>query len=368
MKVALVYDRVNKWGGAERVLLHLHEMFPTAPLYTSVYNPETATWAKVFPKVHTSFLQKIPFLKTHHELVPFLMPLAFSQFSFDKYDLVVSVTSEFAKNINTNGKTKHICYCLTPTRYLWSGYDEYFKNKIFKFIATPLVSYLRKVDIKAAGKPDEMIAISTEVQKRIKKYYKRNSEVVFPPVAFSSHRENSLLRDFVARSSFSLDEKSYFLIVSRLVPYKKVDLAIEAFNENGLPLVIVGTGSEKAKLKKMANKNIKFVGFVSEPKLKTYYKNSIALIFPQKEDFGLVAVEALSYGKPIIAYKAGGALDIVIENKNGIYFKRQDVKSLNAAIEKFFTMKFNNAIIATTACRFSGSSFRRKILKLKNGR
>lgn len=382
MKVALVYDRVNKWGGAERVLLHLHEMFPDAPLYTSVYNPDTAKWAKVFPKVHTSFLQKIPFFKTHHEMVPFLMPLAFSQFSLDEYDLVISVTSEFAKNINTSGKTKHVCYCLTPTRYLWSGYDEYFKNKIFKFIATPLVSYLRKVDIKAAGKPDEMIAISTEVQKRIKKYYKRSSEVVFPPVAFSSRRKNSLLRDFVApvkslrshgASSHSrllgAHRNKYFLLVSRLVPYKKVDLAVKAFNKNGHKLVIVGTGSEEEKLKKMASKNIKFAGFVSEKALKKYYKNCQALIFPQREDFGLVAVEALSHGKPVIAFKAGGALDIVQDNVNGIFFAKHTVASLNSAIKKLFTINFNDDIIASTARSFDSRHFKKKLLQvIRDGR
>ena len=179
-KVALVYDRVNKWGGAERVLLTLHEMFPEAPLYTSVYNPETAKWAEVFPKVYTSFLQNIPFAKTHHEWFALLMPLAFEQFNFSQYDLVISVTSEFAKNIITSVNTKYICYCLTPTRYLWSGYDVYFRNRYFKSIATPIINYLKKIDKLGAERPDVMVAISTEVQRRVKKYYGREAKIIFP--------------------------------------------------------------------------------------------------------------------------------------------------------------------------------------------
>src|SRR5258708_5823333 len=188
MKTAIVYDRVNKWRGAERVLLALHEIFPDASLYTSVYSKENASWAKVFPEIKTSFLQKIPFAKNNHEFLAPLMPFAFSSFNFDKYDLVISVTSEFAKNIQVkNGK--HICYCLTPTRYLWSGYEEYFKNKYLKLVTKPLVNYLRKMDKKAAKKPDVMIAISTEVKKRIKKYYRRDSRIIFPPVDIRSPKK-----------------------------------------------------------------------------------------------------------------------------------------------------------------------------------
>lgn len=180
MKTALVYDRVNKWGGAERVLLVLHEMFPDAPLYTSVYNPQNAQWAKVFPKVYTSFLQRVPFAKSHHEWFFSFMPLAFENFKFHEYDLVISVTSEFAKGIITSPKTKHICFCLTPTRYLWSGYDNYLRSKVLKVITKPLISYLRAYDRIAAQRPDIMIAISTEVQRRIKKYYGRESKIIFP--------------------------------------------------------------------------------------------------------------------------------------------------------------------------------------------
>jgi hypothetical protein len=216
MKVAIVYDRVNKWGGAERVLLSLHKIFPNAPLYTSVYDKKKAPWANAF-RVRTSFLQRIPFIKSHHELFPFLMPFAFASFSFKKYDLVISVTSEFAKGIRLPKKAVHICICLTPTRYLWSGYNEYFTNKDFRFLTLPLIWILRKWDRYIASFPNSYIAISKEVSNRIKKYYGQESVVVYP----------SIPRIPKAKKT-RLFEKGYFLVVSRLSPftsYKRVDLA-----------------------------------------------------------------------------------------------------------------------------------------------
>ena len=181
MKVALVYDRINKWGGAERVLLALHKLFPNAPIFTSVYSPQKAPWANDL-KVKPSFLQKYPHVINNHELYPFLMPVAFERFNFTGFDLVISLTSEAAKGIVTKPGTVHICYCLTPTRYLWSGHEEYFKNPTLRFFSRPVVSYLRKWDKAAAKRPDTFIAISKEVQKRIKKYYGRESMVIYPPV------------------------------------------------------------------------------------------------------------------------------------------------------------------------------------------
>lgn len=362
MKTALVYDRVNKWGGAERVLLVLHEMFPEAPLYTSVYNPQNAGWAKVFPKVYTSFLQKIPFAGTHHEWFSPLMPLAFESFKFDKYDLIISVTSEFAKGIITLPKAKHICYCLTPTRYLWSGYEEYFKDTIIKILTKPIISYLRRYDRIAAQRPDVMIAISSEVKRRIKKYYDREAKIIFPSLPANRWRSRRM------RAGSSFNGNSYFLIVSRLVSYKKVDLVIRVFNQLNYPLVIVGTGSEEKKLKKMANKNIMFVGKVTDDELSGYYSNCIALIFPQEEDFGLVAIEAMSFGKPVIAYKKGGALDFIVDGKNGVFFDEQTPEALKKAITKLFTIKFNSDIIVSTSSRFSKVRFKRELLKvIENG-
>src|SRR3989337_1629704 len=214
MKTAIVYDRVNKWGGAERVLLALHEMFPDAPLFTSVYSPEKATWAASFSEVTTSFLNKIKYLRTRNQLIPYLMPIAFETFDFTGYDLVISVTSEAAKGIITKPPTLHVCYCLTPTRYLWSHYKEYFKGGTFKDITRPLVSYLRAWDKIAAQRPDEMIGISTAVQARIKKYYGRESELIYPPVEIKKFEEPNRKSE---KKKFN-----YYLIVSRLVKYKKV--------------------------------------------------------------------------------------------------------------------------------------------------
>lgn len=350
-KVALVYDRVNKWGGAERVLLTLHEMFPDAPLYTSVYDEKNARWARVFPKIHTSFLQKIPFAKSNHEFLAFLMPLAFESFDFSSFDLVISVTSEAAKGIKTRFGTLHICYCLTPTRYLWSHYDTYFKGLPFKGMATPFVNYLRKWDKKASKRPDLMIAISTEVQKRIKKYYGRKSEIIFPSVNVP------LLR-------YSGTKKGkYYLIVGRLVGYKRVDLAIKTFNKLKLPLVVIGDGWQKWKLKLMAGKNIKFVYSTSDNALLEYYKNAKALVMPQEEDFGIVSVEAQAAGTPVIAFNKGGAKDTVVDGKTGVFFDKQTVASLTRAIAKFGKMVFNHKYLVKNAQRFSKEVFKKEFLK-----
>lgn len=351
MKVAIVYDRVNKWGGAERVLLALHEMFPEAPLYTSVYDEKNASWAKAFPKIYTSFIQRIPFAKNWHEGFGWLMPMAFEQFNFDKYDLVISVTSEAAKGIITKPHTTHICYCLTPTRYLWSGYEDYFRNPILKFITKPIVSYLKSWDKIAAKRPDKIIAISTEVKNRIKKYYNSDSEIVFPPV--------NLVHDPLPNVS----EAKYYLIVSRLVSYKKVDLTIRTFNKFGYPLYIVGTGNQETKLKLMSRRNIKFLGRVSDKELLGVYKNATALIMPQEEDFGLVSIEAQSMGIPVITYSKGGAADTVVDGTTGVIFNDQNEESLSQAIEKFREISFNRKTLMTNAKRFSKEVFKKEFIK-----
>ncbi|SRR5258708_353011 len=348
MKVAIVYDRVNKWGGAERVLLALHKIFPEAPLYTSLYSTN-AGWAKVFPRIRSSSLNKIKFLRNKHEYLAPLMPLVFESFDFSEFDLIISVTSEFAKGIITGPKTKHICYCLTPTRYLWSGYEDYFTSSVIKFISGPVVWYLRYWDKIAARRPDKIIAISTEVKNRIKKYYDRDSRIIFPGIDIAKYKNNK--------------NGEFYLVVSRLVPYKKVNLPVKAFNELGLPLVIVGDGSEKKYLQKIAKNNIKFPGFVPEAKLKNYYSKAIALIMPQIEDFGLVAIEAMSFGVPVIAYKKGGILDIITKN-TGILFNEQSVESLMSAIKKFESCKFKRKDLVKNALKFSFERFERELLHL----
>lgn len=377
MRTAIVYDRVNKWGGAERVLLTLHEMFPDAPLYTSIYSSEKAPWAKIFPKVIPSFLQKIPILNMNHELLGAFVPIAYESFNFDKYDLVISVTSEAAKGIITKPKTLHICYCLTPTRYLWSGYREYLNRPpkslnwipFYKLVSQPFLIYAKYWDKIAAQRPDVMIAISTEVQKRIKRYYNRESEIIFPPVdtqrfvGKTKVKDTTSLYSDVVRKEANLGS-NYYLVVSRLVPYKKVDLAVDAFNKIGLPLIIVGIGSEEKRLKRMARKNIKFLGFVDEKNLVSYYKFAKALIFPQEEDFGITVVEAQAAGCPAIAYKAGGALDTVIEGKTGVFFDKQNRESLIEGVKKFEKIKFQKDDLIENTDRFSVGRFKKEFMDI----
>lgn len=380
MKVALVYDRVNKWGGAERVLLALHELFPEAPLYTAVYNPEAAPWAKVFPKVIPSFLQKFPFAQTRHDLYVPLMPLAFESFDFSDYDLVVSVTSEAAKGIHTKPGTRHICYCLTPTRYLWSHYQDYFQTPLRRTLGAPLVVYLQHWDRAAAHRPDVMVGISKAVAGRIKRYYGRDVEVVYPPVAeLQMSNDKFQIKSKIKNSKF---ETGYFLVVSRLVPYKRVNLVIEVFNQlssrggssagRKWPLVIVGTGSEYDSLRRQAkNKSTEFVGFVGDEGLAEYYVNCRALIFPQEEDFGIVSVEAQSFGKPVIAFRAGGALETVIDPSTdsgqaatGLFFDSQTPESLKKALEKFAKMRFDKEVCRKNARRFSKEKFLKSFARL----
>jgi len=357
MKVALVYDRVNKWGGAERVLLALHKLFPKASLFTSVYHTKKADWAKVFD-TKTSFLQKFPIIRSKHEFIPYLMPIAFENFSFDGYDLVISVTSEAAKGIITKPGTVHICYCLTPTRYLWSGYDEYFAHPAIKALAKPTVSYLRKWDKQAAQRPDHFVAISKEVQGRIKKYYDLDASVIYPPVTLPIPKTNT---------KRTKKASGYFLVVSRLsqfTKYKRIDLAIEACNILQLPLKIVGEGSWEKELKSKAGPTIEFLGNVTDEELITYYQNSKALIFPAKEDFGLTIIEAQSFGKPVIAFRGGGAQETIIEGKTGYFFDQQTVAALVTALQDFDKFSFDPKASRKQAEKFSEEKFRKQFLSL----
>lgn len=355
MKVALVYDRVNKWGGAERVLLALHQIFPDAPLYTSVYNQKNAKWADVF-EIKTSFLQNFPFAKRFHELYALLMPLAFESFKFDNYDLVISVTSEAAKGVITKSDTRHICYLLTPTRYLWSGYKDYFKNPFFRILARPAVLYLRMWDKIASQRPDKYISISSAVKNRTLKYYDKDSEIIYPPL--------QIMNSELKIQNFKEQGGKYFLVVSRLVYYKRVDIVIKAFNKLGLPLKIIGTGNQERNLKKIANSNIEFLGNLTDEKLSFYYKNSKALIFSGKEDFGLVMVEAQSFGKPVIAFGQGGALDIVKEGVTGEFFQSQTPEGLIKVLEKFNDKDYNSKLCKENALRFSFENFKRQFLEV----
>lgn len=352
MKIALVYDRVNKWGGAERILLSLHKIFPDAPLYTSVHNKKTANWSKRL-KVIPSFLQKIPHAATAHEYFAPLMPIVFESFDFSEYDVVFSVTSEAAKGIITRPETLHICMCLTPTRYLWSGYAQYFKNSFFRLLSFPLVYYLRNWDLIASKRPDKIIAISENVKKRIKKYYKRDSIIIYPP-------SDLLFKRGIGK--IPLEDFNYFLIVSRLVDYKRIDLAIKACNRLNLPLIIIGEGHEKEKLQEIAGVTIKFVGRVSDALLIEYYRGCRAFLFPGEEDFGITMVEAQHAGKPVIAYAGGGALEIVKKGETGVFFEKQTVVSLVQVLKNFKNTRYNENDCKVNAQRFTETKFKKAIL------
>jgi len=352
MKVALVYDRVNKWGGAERLLLALGQIWPQAPLYTAVYDAKNAPWAKRF-KVIPSFLNKIPLAKSHHEKLALLMPLAFESLNFDSYEVVISLTSEAAKGIITKPETLHLSYCLTPTRYLWSGYGDYFSSPIYRFLALPGFKYLRHWDKIAAQRPDFYFAISKNVQKRIKKYYQRHSEIIYPPLDL--HRFKI--------STVSKKPHDYFLIVSRMVSYKRIDLAIEAFNQLGWPLKIVGLGRQFKKLQKMAKKNIEFLGQLTDEELLGYYQNCQAVIFPPEEDLGLVPLEAQACGRPVIAYRGGGALETISEGKTGLFFYPQTSQGLLKALKSFKTKKFKPENCRQNAEKFSQARFKKEFKK-----
>lgn len=365
MKVALVYDRVNKWGGAERVVIALRKIFPDAPLFTSVYKQDKASWARKIP-VFNSFLQRIPFAAEHHEAFGFLMPIAFESFNFDEYDLVISVTSEAAKGIITKPSTFHLSIILTPTRYLWSGYMDYFSNDIFRVLTYPIVAYLRMWDRIASRRPDKLIAISETVKSRIKKYYDLESEIIYPPLMIKSIKLKASSIKLKNQELRTNNQKPYFLVVSRLVPYKRIDLAVKTATKLGIPLKVIGTGNELAKLKSFAGPTVEFLGYIADSELKNYYSNAKALIFPGVEDFGLTMVEAQAFGKPVIAYKAGGAQEIIIEGKTGIFFDKQNVASLSQVLKSFRSSRYNREDCIKNSKRFSFEQFRRKILCLIN--
>lgn len=353
MKVALVYDWINIFGGAERVLLTLHNLFPQAPLFASVYDKRRTPWANVF-EIKTSFLQKIPSASYHHELFPYLTPIAFENMDFTGFDLVISVTSSDAKGIITKPGCLHICYLLTPTRYLWSHQDFYLSNPVLKFISSPIVSYLKRWDRVSKTRPDYLIAISKTVKERIRKYYQIQAEVIYPPVS---------LGKFFNRKTV-LSSGNYFLVVSRLVPFKRVELVVNAFNKLRLPLVIVGTGRQEIFLKSIACSTITFVKNLTEDDLISYYQNCRALILPSEEDFGMVSVEAQAAGKPVIAFDQGGARETIKEGITGVFFKEQTTNSLIKTLSLFKNLEFSQDACRENSKRYSETIFKAKFTEI----
>lgn len=356
MRVALVHDWLTNLAGSERVLLALHEIFRDAPIYTSVFVPEE------FPSlrhadVRTSFLQKIPGARKKHQAFPWLRTVAFESLDLSDYDVVISSSHAEAKGVITLPDTLHICYCYTPIRYYWSGYHHYLANPRFG-ILNPLVkallpymtNYLRVWDRCAADRVDLFVAISEHVARRIRKYYRREADVIYPPVDTSWLRPSNRVED-------------YYLVVGRLIPYKRTDVVVEAFNRLGFPLKIAGSGSELDSLRRVARPNIEFLGRVSDAELAELYSRCLALIFPQEEDFGIVPLEAMAAGRPVIAYRAGGALETVLEGETGVFFDRQDPECLAEAVMNFDPGRFNPERIRRRAMRFDTQVFKEKFTK-----
>lgn len=354
MRVAFVHEYLNQFGGAERMLQVLCAIFPNAPIYTLLYDPDATGHVFDDRVVVTSFLQNILFAKNHHRIFPLLMPLAIERFDFSEYDLVISLSASFAKGIITNPKTKHICYCLTPPRFLWDNSqrltEEFGFPKIIKKLLPPFISYLRVWDQEASMRVDEFWSISGFIRDRVKKYYNKDSRIIYPPVD-------------IDKFYISKDIEPYFLMVGRLVSYKRFDLAIKVFNKLGLPLKIAGQGPELKRLQNIAKHNIKFVGLVADNELSELYSHCKALIFPQEEDFGIVPLEAMASGRPVIAYKAGGAMETVLEYKTGIFFENQSEESIIDAMTKFNSTKFDSNICRNQAEQFNLLKFKEDIIK-----
>lgn len=354
MRIALVHDYLNQYGGAERVLEALCEIWPEAPVYTLLYDERATGGVFRGREIHTSFLQKVPFSRRHHRIFPLLMPLAVEQFDLSYYDVVLSISASFAKGIITKPHTKHINYCLTPTRFLWDDSHRYIDEFRYPWPLRKLVpffiTYLRLWDQEAALRVDKFVAISDFVGKRIRKYYGRDDAfVIYPPVDTAKYYISQELDD-------------YFLMVGRLVGYKRFDLAVKVFNATRKPLMIVGDGPERKSLEKLAKPNVKFLGLVSDYKMPEIYSRAQAVIFPQEEDFGIVPLEAMASGRPVIAYRGGGALETIVPGQTGLFFDDQTEIALAQAIGQYHQTAWNSQAIRRHALKFDKARFQRQII------
>ena len=352
MKVAIVHDWLNQIGGAEGVLSVLKELFPDAPIYTSMYWPEEMPEEYRSWDIRCSFMDKLPLVKRHHQPFLPLYPLAFESFNFDDYELVLSNKSGFCHGVVTSPDTLHICYCLTPTRYLWN-YRAYLQREgvgnLAQLPLVPIVNYLRVWDRLAADRVDHFISISQAIKRRVAKYYRRDSEVIHPPVDTSRLKPSS-------------DHDNFFLVVSRLIPYKRIDLAVQAFNELGLPLVIIGDGRDRGKLEAMARPNITFLGHLPTREVHQHLQRCRAFVFPGLEDFGIAPVEALAAGRPVIAYAGGGALDTVEEGITGAFFYPHTVEALVSTVRRFDDSIYDPPQLAERARQFAVPVFKERLM------
>lgn len=344
MNIALVHDWLSEFAGADKVLFQLKQIYPDADIYTSIYDKEKVPQFKKY-KVYTTYLQKLPFSKKLRSIMVPLMPLAFEQLDLSQYDLVISNSTSAAKGVITRPNTCHISYCHTPTRYLWM--PEMDERASTSWLRLRVNKTLKVWDLAASARPDYFIGNSINVKDRIKKFYGRDAEVVYPPTDTS----------FYNPKQQDIKKGEYYLFVGRFVSYKKADLAVEAFNKLGQELRMIGTGPEEKRLKAMAKDNIKFLGRASDD---VYYQNLLsakAVIFPSEEDFGIVPVEAFACGTPVIAYGAGGATETVIAGKTGEFFMPQSPEALIETIKKFDPKKYKLEDLRARAEEFSTQVF-----------
>ncbi len=353
MKTAIIHDWLTGMRGGEKCLEVFCELFPDADIFTLIH--ERGTVSPVIEKMNikTSFLQKIPGIKNHYRNYLPLFPTAIESFDLKGYDFILSSSHCVAKGTNIPAGVPHICYCYTPMRYAWLFFDEYFGNYnlIKKLCVKAVIQRLRCWDLKTNANVDFFAAISDNVRLRIERCYKRKAEVIYPPVD-------------IDKFSLSNQDEGYYLLVSALVPYKRVDIAVEAFNRLGKKLVVIGSGNCQGELKKRAKKNIEFLGWVNEETLKGYYRGTSALIFPGEEDFGIVPLEAQACGKPVIAFAKGGALE-TLTNETAVFFEKQSVQGLIGGVNEFETKKsaFSPEITRNNSLRFDRKIFKEKIRK-----
>jgi glycosyltransferase involved in cell wall biosynthesis len=353
LRVALIHDYLNQYGGAERVLEELHTLFPSAPVFTSIYWPERMSPIIRGLDVRTSFMQRLPLVTRNHQPFLLLYPLAFESFDLSGFDVVISNSSAFCKGVLTHPGTLHICYCLTPMRWVWN-YHAYVDRERLGFMARMVlpaaISQLRAWDVATAQNVDRFLTISRTVSSRVRKYYRRDSTVIYPPVNCDAFD--------VAPSRV----EDYYLVVARLMPYKRIDLAVDAFTRLGIPLKIVGDGRSLPELRARAGRNVEFVGRVSDAELKALYASCRGFVFPGEEDFGIAPLEANASGRPVIAYAAGGALDTVIDGHTGVLFERQHVDSLIGAVQRAEAIDWDSDELRQHARKFDREVFRDQLL------
>lgn len=352
MRPALVHEYLNQYGGAERVLQVLGTMLPDAPIYTTLYDRELTGGVFRGRDIRTSFIQRLPGSRSYHHLYSPLMPLAVEQFDLSAFDTVLSVSASFAKGVIVHPGMRHICYCLTPPRFLWDDSQRFIRQFGYPLPIQSLaplgLSYLRVWDRQAADRVDTFVAISECVKRRIAKYYGRDSQVIYPPVN-------------VSKFTVGQGHGQYWLMVGRLVAYKRFDMAIRVFNRLGWPLKIVGAGVQEKHLRRLAKGNVEFLGLVDDVQLAGLYADAAGVVFPQEEDFGIVPLEAMASGRPVVAYRAGGAMETIIDRITGVFFDEQTDEALEAALDRASRMQFIPSVCRGQAERFDIPVFREKM-------